>query len=227
VKIVRYFVIILIVLVGFLVIKKTKTNMRQILPERCVFLVDDGLSKSFQDNVTSLISMQYAESKNPQEVIAKISQQFPEVSSMKVHLCQTDKICFSLELQKPLFLLNDLFVVCDSDVMIPKEHFSLEVVRELPLMTCQGEPLISSMVLFFEKLPQKIQQNFLVRWASPTEIILQEKGNKSIAFLVAAESALNEKDIEQSKLIYESLPVKNKKKFVTFDVRFKNQIVVR
>lgn len=190
-------------------------------------MLDEGLSESFQDNVTSSICSQYATTKDPQGVISKISEQFPEVSTMKVHLCQTDKICFSLELQKPLFLLNDKFVVCDSDGMIPKDHFNFDVVTNLPRLNCSCDPNASAMRQFFEKLQESIQKDFEINWISGTEIILKEKNKPSVTFVCSEQHVPNQKDIEHCKSIYESLPVKNKKKNMSYDLRFKNQIIVR
>ena len=146
---------------------------------------------------------------------------------MKVHLCQTDKICFSLELQKPLFLLNDKFVACDSDVIIPKDHFSSEIVAKLPLLSCSCEPNVLGMRQFFEKLPESIQQGFGINWICDTEIILKEKGKSNLTLICSMQHVPSQKDIEHCKSICESLPVKSKKKNVSYDLRFKNQIIVR
>ncbi|MEI7670023.1 MAG: hypothetical protein WCJ33_08065 [Pseudomonadota bacterium] len=222
-----YILVAILCVIGFFSIKKRTPNIQQILPEQCVFLMDQGLSKSFQDNVSSTITVEYGASKDPQAVIAKISEQYPEISSMKVHLCKTDKICFLLDGQKPLFLLNDESVVCDNEAVIPKDHFSFDIVSDLTKAVSDEKQSVSSMVRFFEKLPSSLQKKIETTWLSDTEIILQEKNKKGETFLVAAYQVPQEKDIELCRSIQDIATGKNKKKSITYDLRFNNQIIVR
>ncbi|HSW76148.1 MAG TPA: hypothetical protein VLG50_03845 [Candidatus Saccharimonadales bacterium] len=222
-----YILVAILCLIGFFLTKKRTTSIQQILPEKCVFLIDEGLSKSFQDTISSTITAEYGASKDPATVIARINDQYPEISSMKVHLCKTDKICFLLDGQKPLFLLNKEFVVCDNDATVPKNHFNQEIVDSLPTVTSQGEQNVSSMVRFFEKLPSDISKNFETTWLNDCEIVLQEKNKKDELFLVAVSYIPHEKDIELCRLIQDPKMSKSKKRSITYDLRFNNQIIVR
>lgn len=222
-----YILVAILCASGFFLVKKRTPSIQQILPEQCVFLMDEGLSKSFQDNVSSTITAAYGQSKDPQAVISKISQQYPEISSMKVHLCKTDKICFLLDGQKPLFLLNGQSVVCDNDAVIPKDHFSSGIVGDLTRVTADDNQNVSSMVRFFEKLPAAIKTNFETNWVSDSEIVLREKNKQGESFLVAVHQVPQEKDIELCRSIQDPAAFKNKKKSIAYDLRFNNQIVVR
>jgi len=222
-----YILVAILCVIGFFLVKKRTPGIQQILPEQCVFLMDEGLSKSFQTNISSTITAAYGASKDPQAVIAKVSQQYPEISSMKVHLCKTDKICFLLDGQKPMFLLNGQSVVCDNDAVIEKDHFSSDIVDGLTRVTADGEQNIPGMVRFFEKLPAAIKANFETNWLSDSEIVLHEKNKQGESFLVAVTQVPQEKDIELCRSIQDPVASKNKKKSITYDLRFNNQIIVR
>ena len=214
--------------VGFyLFVIKMNKNIQHILPDQCIFSVTDGLARESEENITNYIAGQYSQSKNPQSVISSVNQKFPEVRDMKVYLCKTDKICFSVELQQPIFLLNEQDVVCDNDVILSKEHFQNEVVAQLPRVYCDHKISIGVARAFFEKLPKEIQKSFAILWGDENDIALYEHENKKIQFLVTKDSVPTVVDINHCKEIGSTLGSKYKKKSITYDLRFKNQIIVR
>lgn len=209
--------------------KKTSKRISAILPDRCLFFVDESLSSTFQENMTSSIAKDYAQSKNIGQVIDVTSGQFPEVHSMQVHICNTDKICFYIDAVKPIFLLNDSLVVCDNEQSVVKDHFTPEVLDSLPLVVCQQDPDIVAMLSFMQQLPNLFKQQCLITWISTSDITLSFKTKNDYVLQVSSQNIPTERDVEQCQLIMDLMPKKqkNKKKSMTCDLRFKNQIIVR
>src|SRR3990167_10903111 len=105
-------VIFCIVALGYWGWKKSDTSMTVVLPEKSVFFIDQDLSKTFKKNIEKSIQKSYSQSKNPAQVIEQATAKFREISSMKVQICQSDKICFYVDAPEPIFLLNDELVIC-------------------------------------------------------------------------------------------------------------------
>lgn len=225
-------VCLLVVIVGILGLwgwKKTSTKISAILPDRCLFFVDESLSSTFQKNMTSSIAKDYAQFKNLEQVIDVTSGQFPEVHAMQVQICNTDKICFYIDAAKPVFLLNDSLVVCDNQHSVPKDHFTAEVLTHLPCVVCHHDSDVLVMLPFVQKLPDVFQRECVITWISSSDITLSFKKKTDYVLQVSAQNIPTERDAVQCQLIMDLMLAKqkNRKKSITCDLRFKNQIIVR
>jgi hypothetical protein len=233
--------IVCLSLFAFWKVKKTKSSITDVLPEKSVFFVDPDLSNNFKDQVISSISTAYQKSKSPQEVMTQATAEFQELSGMKVQICQTDKICFYVDAATPLFVLNDDFVVCDNAIKVARDHFDdaltqglVKVVvlknndldpRSKPGMT-QAATLV--MVRFVQALPEVFKQDFWIEWLDNHDILLHLKNNAEFVLQVTIDQIPTEKDLQFCQAI-DNLPKKSKskKKLVVYDLRFKNQIIIR
>lgn len=216
------------VVLGFWGWKQAKTSITAVLPEKCVFFMDKELSPSFQNNLTSIISAHYADKKNPQELMDQMAAQFKEIRSMQVQICQTDKICFYVDAAKPMFLLNNSLVVCDNQIQVAREHFTSEATEDLVQLHCSTDCDIATMLQFVERLPDSFKKKFTIEWVSNFDIVLHPIDTVGYVLRVSYDSVFGEQDLAACQSIHDGLPKKskNKKSRMTYDIRFKNQIIV-
>lgn len=253
-------IIFCMVVVGLWMWKKSKTSMTVVFPEKSVFFIDQDLSSDFKKNIENSIQSAYSLSKNPQEVIDQATAQFPEISSMKVQICQSDKICFYVDACDPVFLLNHEFVVCGNGTKSLKDNFSLDIVQSLVQVSCSkglrfpasngndidknndqelqgfGFPIgvgndncVNAIIDFVVALPEKFKQEFLIEWVDQDNITLQPKDGKNCILHVSAQAVPSLSDLQACQKIAQEAQTKSKtkKKRMVYDVRFKNQIIVR
>ncbi len=218
-----------IVVVGLVVWKKPKTNMNVVLPEKSVFFIDQGFSSEFKNNVQELMQSVYAHSKNPQDVMNQATKNFPEIGSMKVQICQSDKICFYVDASDPIFLLNNEFVVCGNSTCVFKDHFSSDIVEKLVQVSSKNHVDLSVIIDFIMALPEKIKQEFSVEWLHSYDIILHPKNSNDCRLQVSTDMVPTLQDLGSCQNIVQSAVAKSKskKKRMMCDIRFKNQIIVR
>lgn len=221
--------VLFIVIFCFIFWKKTKTNITVILPEKCEFFVDENLSSSFHNNFVKTVTEQYTQTKNPKKVMDNVTQQFPEVHVMQAQICKTDKICFYVDAAKPVFLLNDQFVICDNAVQINKDHYTLEIIQDLIKVSSDQVINLENVIQFIQSLPNIFKQNFRIVWLSDSNILLTALSQQQCQLLTSMYYIPQPQDLNHCQLIAASLPKasKNKKKCVTYDLRFKNQIIIR
>lgn len=209
--------------------KRTKSNMTVVLPEKTVFFIDQDLSKTFTNNLKSSISQFYAVSKNPAKVMEQATGQFLEISSMKVQICQSDKICFYIDAQAPVLLLNGEFVVCENGISVPKDHFASDVLQGLVTVARLYDGDLLAMVKFVQVLPQRFKEHFSIEWRADSDIVLQPKDSNGLVLQVGTQAIPVLQDLISCELIGAGLSkkLKSKKKRMVYDLRFKNQIIVR
>lgn len=232
-------IVFIVTVIGFLLVKKWSPHIQKILPEQSIFFIEPSCSDDFKKMLKDSIGSQYKEFKDPGAVVHLVSQQFPVVSSVKVHICKTDKICFSVDLQKPLFVLGTQQVVCDNFSIVSVESFNARLVQQLPVITYErnclsiDDRLVVRIVHFFKRLPSCVTSGFDMHMISLDEIILREKNRPNVSYVVSADDNVTLKKLAQCLEIQDAatslVGAKKayKKKNVTYDLRFKNQIVVR
>ena len=199
--------------------------MTVVLPEKSVFFIDQDLSKTFKKNIEKSIQKSYSQSKNPAQVIEQATAKYPEISSMKVQICQSDKICFYVEAPEPVFLLNGQEVVCENATAAKKDHFDSEVVQKLVAVICKKVDQLQTMVDFVQVLPEKFKQEFLIEWGNDQDILLQPKDGKDCILQASIQTVPSLQDLTYCQVIGSTS--KTKKKRMVYDLRFKNQIIVR
>lgn len=201
--------------------------MTVVLPEKSVFFIDKDFSKSFQNSIQDSIQKSYASCKNPGQVMQQATQDFPEILSMKVQICQSDKICFYVDGLKPVFLLNNDLIVCGNATSVVLPHFSGEVTNNLVHIASSKKDDFQAMVNFVNALPDTFKQEFLIEWNSDTDILLQPKDGKNCVLLCSAENVPSLQDLIFCQSIAATKNSSKIKKKRVYDVRFKNQIIVR
>lgn len=209
--------------------KKTKQTVSVVLPEKSVFFIDKEFSSEFKHDLMSIVALAYGQTKNPELVIADATLKYPEIMSMKVQICQTDKICFYIQAAQPLFLFNDMWVVCDNRSHVAKDHFSQDIVQGLIKITSSSLQDIDMMVQFVQKLPDWFKSRFSIEWLSENDIKMLPVTGERFVLRVSADAVPSVRDVDDCLVIgqEQSKKIKTKKKTITYDVRFKNQIIVQ
>ena len=174
----------------------------------------------------------YNKNRNPEEVIKKALDEFPDISDMKAEVCGADTICFNVQSLNPLFVLEDTKVITNNGMVFEKENFDQELVNQLPKIASKKIEDINLMIHFVDLLSDEIFKDYEIEWKSRDLIIFRSKKEKGLICLVSDMLIPNEKSLSVCSNLYElslsKLPKKKQKDYkVEYDIRFRNQIIVR
>lgn len=224
------FIVTVIAIIGFW--KRPKSALVTIAPKQCMFHVDDHWSLSFQESIIRSITNSYESSKNPDDVISKMTTEFPAIDSVQAQICSSDKICFHVDGLQPVFLLNDIHVVVASGHVSSKTDFAPEVQAALPCLASQSLDDVADMVHFVQQLPSEITRPYTMLWRNPDTIILSARDATNMQCVTCTSRVPVAADVQRCHELYQellaSMPTKkSKKKMMEYDIRFKNQIIVR
>lgn len=229
-KNIKYLLILVMIGVGiWLVYKKIDQRLPVMLPNSCLFSLDMGWSESFQEKLSEYIQQLYTSSKNPDHVIQTALHEFPDISAIDVQICNSDKICFHVQAWQPVFLLNNTSVVCHNQALILRNHINESMLNDLMVVTSCMVDDLADMTCFVQALPKEIYKNYCVDWKNKDEIFLHKKSSRDQLYLVSTQRLPSIELLEHCDKIYEIRPKlsKKNKKETIFDIRFKNQILVR
>jgi hypothetical protein len=215
--------------VTWYLLKKTNQGVAHVLPEKTVFFIDPELSESFQKTLSKSLENSYQKGKDPDAVIAQASQKFPEIASMKVQICQSDKICFYVDVSAPVFLLNCAWIVCKNGSKIDRDHFDEQKIKYLVSVSCSKTSDIARLIEFVQRLPDIFKTDFSIQCNTEHEIILIPKGHQAWVIMTSLQIIPAVNDLAACQKIDAKLPkkLKIKKKCTVYDIRFHNQIIVR
>ncbi len=217
---------------GIWMLRKHRQSMGAIAPTQCVFHMDRKWSKSFQNTLQKSIQSWYEGSKNPDQVIEQTITDFPLVDVVHAQICSADKICFSIDGLKPVFVINDQSVVSSTGVVSDKSVFSDELCTQLPHVTAQSMDQLQSMIPFFETLDPAVWQNYQITWHCKDTIACVSKQYPSMRCILSVYDVPTAKTMQTCVDLYQDhcakvSKKKNKQQGMEYDVRFRNQIIVR
>lgn len=224
------FIVVIVVVIGFW--KRPKASLVTIAPKQCMFHIDDNWSLTFQEAIIHSITQLYESSKNPDTVIDKMTTDFPAIGSVQAQVCSSDKICFHVDGLQPVFLLNGTHVVTSTGRMSNKKDFSQEIQDALPNLVSQRLDELPQMVGFMQELPSEITSQHSVIWQNMDMIILSHRDTPQMQCITCATRVPLAQDVQQCHELYRELLAsrsksKSKKNMMVYDIRFKNQIIVR
>lgn len=238
------FIVAVVAIISFW--KRPKTALVTIAPKQCMFHVDDNWSRSFQEAIIHSITDCYESSKNPDTVISKMTTDFPEIGSVQAQVCSSDKICFHVDGVQPVFLLNDMHVVGTTGHMSNKDDFSEEVRCTLPSLVSQQLDELPQMVHFVQKLSPEITSSHTMTWQSVDTIVLSSRDIPEMQCVTCTSRVPLAADVQRCHELYQELLASQKTKktlssgltrgssnknalkhMMVYDIRFKNQIIVR
>lgn len=224
-KLLKKLITTLLVLAGFFWIKSHQPSFQAVYPEQCWFLIDEKFSSSFQQQIKDFVADKYHVCKNPEQILQDVSTKFTEISSMDAYICKIDKICFTFDGARPLFVLNDQ-VVDNNFHLINKNYYRNDIVKNLQVITASNTSRLQEMMKFMSGVPVALFEEFDMRWNSDSEIILQAKTKKQEQLMFSMKSIPTLDDIALFKDLQKNIGTKKKKGNV-FDFRFNNQVIVK
>lgn len=226
--------IILLILTG-LVIKfwmKSDKGLSSLAKPKCVCDIDSNWSPEYQKKIADIIKDNYKKNNNTQNLIKQTVEEFKEINAMKAEICGIDSICFHAHGLNPIFILDENRVVVDDGSIFERKNFDQAVTESLPKITALKTDQVIQMVHFIELMPKDIINQYGIDWHDKNHIVLQSKKHEGMKCLVSNILIPSEKTFKECSLLYlldfEKLPKKKQKKhMVEYDIRFKNQIIVR
>lgn len=209
-------------------LKQSSKDVSRVLPDATVFFIDSNCSDTSKQSMTDCMQSAYEQSKNPEQVISTINHKFPEISEMKVQICQSDKICFYVDLSKPIFLWNEQFVICDNHVLVEKTKFMPAVLQDLITISGDKNSDHALLIIFVKNLPSIVVKNFSIEFKNDHELILVAKHRSDYSLVMCVDQKISDaKILEIEFIVDQHKQLKTKKKRYICDIRFKNQIIIR
>ena len=217
--------IFLFSLAGFYLLRVYRPRIQAVYPNQCSFLLDEQMSLNFSQTLQRSFESLYLDLKDPYLVVEKVSEQFPELVSIDASICQTDKLCFSCDIAKPLFSLNNSLLVCENLKIFNKEHYCKDMTSKLHHLVSADNVSVDKLIPFFQKLPTTVFDEYIVSWIDDYKIVLQQKGQAD-TLLFSVSNYPNENDINAFKRIKSNLQHEKSRKQRVYDFRFNNQVIV-
>ncbi len=211
---------------------KQDTTFQNISVQSCSCDLDTILSPEYQKKIIQSIQDLHKEMKNPHEVIQKAVQEFTEISNMQAEICSADTICFHVQSAKPIFILNDQWVISDTQLSFKKENVDQEIIDILPKIYSKKDDEYEQMVTFIQQVPKDLSKSCTINWVDKNLIIFKPQAYQNLSCLVSY-SLLPTVQLFQDcyqlhdQNLKKGLIKKNNKTMVEYDIRFKNQIIIK
>jgi hypothetical protein len=204
-----------------------------------MFTIDHYLSQSIKIEIQSFIDTAYKKNKSPSILLPQISSSFPAIRSIIIDMQNPKFLNFSIQSYNPMFLLNDEHVICQYGKIFNKSIFSqneLAKLQNIDFKEAPHEKNIKLLIIFFKSLQNYIVQNFSIQWVDKHTILLHQKKDPYLYFLVGYDTTLTSNDIGKCQNLRGQIsdtPCKDKRgkscghsKTWVCDLRFAEQIVL-
>lgn len=210
---------------------KLNSITSNIVPKECSCSLDTILSSEHQKKIMQSIQELHQVTNNPSQVIKKIVQEFPEINTMQAEICSADKICFNAQVVNPVFVLNDALVVSDNYISFKKESLDSRILSTLPKIYSSKSNQHQEMVAFIHQIPQELSKNYTISWHDKNQIIFKPHENEYMSYVVSTSLIPSLELLQDCRELYNQNSKKgfkkNNKTMVEYDIRFKNQIIVK
>lgn len=216
----------LLLLAGFFWIKSNHSSIKNVYPNRCSFLIDEQFSADFKTDLKDFVEQEYQTSKDPKKIIDDVVQKFSHIGMADAYICKTDKLCFSFEAAKPLFVVNDAIILCDNNQVVNKSYYRSDIAQSLSGLQVKQDVEPEILLQFMSMVPQSIFQDFDLTWDDKDQIVCSSKGKTKERLFFSVQRAPSEKDV----LFFKDLKSEILKKGVNkrvFDFRFSNQVIIK
>lgn len=223
----KIFLAVVSIFLLFVLLKKYQPSLHAMYPQQCTFIMNDTLSESFKQTLQKHIYSSYQDSQKVQPIFDEIVQRYGAIKSMDAYICNADQMCFTFDVAKPLFLLNNV-LVCDNLQTMDANYFKPDVIGALnSISSTLPNSDLAQIQQLVQHMPTCLFTMFDVAWHGPDEIILSDKQTKKNALLFSMEVAPTPERIELFKQLAALVPDKKKQKEHRYDFRFKDQIVIK
>lgn len=216
---------------GYCVTRYVQKGIVHILPSTTIFFFDKQWSQQLCSSVQTFVNQRYGHCQDPALVINDMLQRFPEVKSVSMELCDADKICFHVQSNQPICIVNDQVLYADGSIS-SVDSLDAQKVDSLLVIGSKTEwKSDARLLLYFALLvPISMYKFFDFEWVSDSCIILHKKEIPNFGIITWYKYFPSElyasKIIELYQLLYKPKKKKNNNK-ILFDVRFEKQLIVR
>lgn len=215
----KYLLIILIIGSSIFQIKKLITNIQT--SEFYFINCDEQFSRETRHQIVDFIN-ESLKRKTPEEFFKILKAKFPIIKSIIMHKKNPDLISITIHGYKPLYKINNNLIATDDLTMHPFKIFSEKFINKLEQITTQEGTDNSNFLQFINKL-EDIPQRYKVEWKKENLILLEDKEDKRLLFLIKYDSIPNRSILNICKRIKDEKQTKNA---CVVDLRFDNQIII-
>lgn len=207
-------------------------TLKKIVPQQCACSLDTILSSDYQEKIIETIQVLYKENNNSCDVIQKTLQEFPEITHMQAEICSSNTICFYAQVSKPIFLLNDQLVIFETQNMSKKENIDLDILTHLPKIYSKNSQEYAAMLAFVQGISKELTKKYSITWVDKDLIIFKPQDGENMSCLASAYLIPTVQLFQDCYDLYnqnfkKGSKKKNNKIMVEYDIRFKNQIIVK
>jgi len=225
-------ILVLLAVVSIKFYKQPSESLSNIMPMQCSCSLDGIFSSGHQKKIIQSIQELHQIVKNPKEIIEKTVQEFPEIKDMQAEICSADKICFHAQAVHPICILNDELVISDINTVFKKESLDQSIVDTLPKIYSSKNDQYEDIVVFIQSLPKELTQTCTISWLDKNLITFKPQKYENIHCLVSSSLIPTTQLFQNCYELYDQKFKKNLKKnnskvMVEYDLRFKNQIIVK
>ena len=235
-KLIRILGITLSIIVGvYYIFFSAKDCVQKIYPSACQYAFDSLFSKEFKKNVQVYIDDAYTKNPDPEKLVTIISKEFPALQQITFDVYEQDYTKFIIQGHKPLFTINQEFVVLAQGKIFPISWYHKKFLKELCNVTYEQaikkEKVDKRFVKFFIACPQEVLDLYDITWKSHEDIQLRSKKDSFVVIRTNSYQIPEMQDLEICCAMKEKMGTqrgnkKGKKQTMFCDIRFSRQLVV-
>ena len=234
-KLIRIIAIFFCILGAYYIFSRSENSVQKIYPSACQYAFDSLFSKEFKKSIEIYIDEAYAKNPNPEILVKMIAQQFPVLQQITFDVYEQDYTKFIIQGHKPLFIINNEFVVLANGKVFPIWWYHKKFLHELCNVsyeqTIKNNKVDKRFVKFFVGCTQEILDTYLITWKSHEDIQLRSKKDADVVIRTNSSQIIEIQDLEICKHMKEKMGTirgnkKGKKQTTICDMRFSRQLVV-
>lgn len=191
---------------------------------------DPYLSTQEQNTIEQLLN-RYTHYKN-QIIVNELSKQIPYSKKITLTFNALQKIFFTLEVQKPLYILNTDFVITENKQVVPRSLYTTECNKNIPTISVPSyaqHSLLDNLCLeMLQKIPQKIYDLYRFEWINECDAFLYHKNNSNFIIRCNNNAIPTEELVKYCQQIQDEYTHLNiiKNHQLIADIRFADQIIL-
>lgn len=234
-KLIKIIFIGICILLAYYVFSRNKESVQKIYPSACKYAFDSLFSKEFKKSIQLYIDDAYTKNPDPEKLVQIIAQHFPALQQITFDVCEQDHTKFIMQGHKPLFIINNEFVVLANGTVFPISWYHKKFLSGLCNVVYEQvikkDKVDKRFVKFFVGCPQEILDTCSIIWKSHEDITVRSKNDNYLVIRTNSVEIPEMQDLEICKNMKEKMGTirgnkKGKIRATICDIRFSRQLVV-
>jgi len=235
----KFFIVSMLVGLGFLVYQKYIVTMTIIYPDACIFTIDTMFCRAKRLEMKAFIDAAYQKNKTPTSLLPAIEHHFSEIKSIIIDMQDPESLHFTIQAYQPICIINDSLVICQYGKQFDKKIFDWKVLKNLENISFDGalsDKNSRRIVDFFTTMQDPIVKEFSIRWIDKDTIWLDSKKDKNFSLMIGCNQPLSWQNVAECKQLVSEMQkqsytdkrgkiVKKIERWVC-DLRFDRQIIL-